>query len=86
MKEMSDQKSLSIWQYKPWWCQPWSILLTGVIIISASWVIFNTLWVTLIVSLPVLLWMIYFIIIYPKLLPVRSFFGELDKRETAIPK
>lgn len=21
--------AVSIWQLKPWWCQPWSILLTG---------------------------------------------------------
>ncbi|WP_332982633.1 DUF6737 family protein [Microcoleus sp. A003_D6] len=29
MKNVSDKKAISPWNYKPWWCQPWSIILTG---------------------------------------------------------
>jgi hypothetical protein len=64
---MSEFQSSSIWQHKPWWCQPWSILLTGVTLISGSWLIFHLIWLTILVSIPILTWMVFFIIIYPKL-------------------
>lgn len=64
---MSDSQSLpSIWQLKPWWCQPWSILLTGITLIGGSWLLFQTIWVTLLVALPVVVWMGFFLLIYPK--------------------
>ncbi|MEW6495573.1 MAG: DUF6737 family protein [Cyanobacteriota bacterium] len=65
---MSAQKPLSPWSYKPWWCQPWSILLTGIIIITGSWVLGKTVWVTGLVSLPILCWWIYFLLIWPGLM------------------
>lgn len=64
---MSETKPTSVWVYKPWWCQPWSILLTGIAIISGSWFVSRTLWITGLVSLPISAWMIYFVLIYPKL-------------------
>ncbi|NJL62721.1 MAG: hypothetical protein HC903_13925 [Methylacidiphilales bacterium] len=65
---MLENKSINVWNYKPWWCQPWSILLTTIIIISASWLIFKIIWLTIIVAIPMLTWMIFFIFIYPKLI------------------
>ncbi|MBD1859757.1 MULTISPECIES: DUF6737 family protein [Leptolyngbya] len=62
---MNDQ-STNIWQYKPWWCQPWSILLTGICIIAGSWFVFAKLWLTTLVAVPILAWMIFFLIIYPQ--------------------
>jgi hypothetical protein len=56
----------SIWQHKPWWCQPWSILLTGITIISGSWLVFQRLWITALVAIPILAWMGFFILVYPK--------------------
>jgi len=32
---MSETKP-AFWSLKPWWCQPWSILLTGVLVIAGS--------------------------------------------------
>ena len=61
------QKSPSIWNYKPWWCQPWSIILTGITLIGGSWLLLNNLWITSFVAIPVLIWMIYFVLIFPKL-------------------
>ncbi len=61
------QKSPSIWNYKPWWCQPWSIILTGILLISGSWVLLLNLWITIFVAIPVVTWMIYFVLIFPKL-------------------
>ncbi|HIK56743.1 MAG TPA: hypothetical protein IGS37_16475 [Synechococcales cyanobacterium M55_K2018_004] len=58
--------SPSIWTYKPWWCQPWSILLTGLGLIAGSWLLFHLWWLTLLVGLPVTAWMVYFLVIYPR--------------------
>jgi hypothetical protein len=62
-----SQKPTSIWNYKPWWCQPWSILLTGVTLIASSWVLFKTFWLTSLIAIPVLTWMGFFLLIYPRL-------------------
>jgi hypothetical protein len=75
MDRQLDRKSVSVWNYKPWWCQPWSILLTGVTLISGSWLLFKTLWLTILVAIPLLTWMTFFLLIYPKLV-IQS--GVLD--------
>lgn len=58
----------SVWQQKPWWCQPWSILLTGFGLIAASWLLLKTVWVTILVALPLLAWMGFFLLLYPSLM------------------
>ncbi|MEA5618318.1 DUF6737 family protein [Cronbergia sp. UHCC 0137] len=68
---MSEQKSLSPWQYKPWWCQPWSIMLTSIVLIGSSWLIFKINWLTILVAIPVLTWMSFFLLIWPQLM-IRS--------------
>ncbi|OUL28805.1 DUF6737 family protein [Nostoc sp. 106C] len=78
---MSDKKPVSPWNYKPWWCQPWSILLTGVSIISGSWLIFKIIWLTVLISIPILIWMGFFILIWPQLI-IRS--GILDSYQSNI--
>ncbi|WP_416669225.1 DUF6737 family protein [Egbenema bharatensis] len=60
--------SINIWHYKPWWCQPWSILLTGIGIISGSWVLLRIMWVTVLVAIPIGVWMFFFLGVYPKLM------------------
>jgi hypothetical protein len=64
----SASQSASVWQYKPWWCQPWSILLTGVSIIGGSWYTFHLWWLTGLIALPILTWMGFFLILYPRLM------------------
>ncbi|GJD24090.1 hypothetical protein RIVM261_090460 [Rivularia sp. IAM M-261] len=64
---MSEQEPVNVWDYKPWWCQPWSILLTGTTIIGASWIIFKIIWLTILVAIPILTWMGFFLLVYPKL-------------------
>jgi hypothetical protein len=55
---MQDTESPSevnmIWQLKPWWCQPWSILLTGVVGVGLSWIWLQRWWITILVSAAVL--------------------------------
>ncbi|MEP0875558.1 hypothetical protein NDA00_06860 [Funiculus sociatus GB2-M2] len=65
---MYKESSESPWKYKPWWCQPWSILLTGIAIIGASWVLGKSIWVTVGVSIPILIWMSYFLLFWPRLM------------------
>lgn len=79
MKQSSKQKLGSPWRYKPWWCQPWSILLTGITLVSSSWLLFKTLWLTIVISVPVLTWMGFFLLIWPKLV-IQSGFLESDQK------
>lgn len=81
MKQASEKKPVSPWSYKPWWCQPWSILLTGITLISGSWLLFKTLWVTIIVSIPLLIWMGFFLLVWPKLM-IQS--GVLESEQESI--
>ncbi|MEM8807827.1 MAG: DUF6737 family protein [Cyanobacteria bacterium P01_G01_bin.38] len=62
--DSSDPQSL--WQLKPWWCQPWSIILTGVAIPTASWLVLHRLWVTAPISLTISLWWFLFLYLVPK--------------------
>jgi hypothetical protein len=66
MNPQSTSQSISVWHYKPWWCQPWSIALTGVGIISGSWFLFQTIWITLLIAMPTLTWMLFFLVVYPR--------------------
>lgn len=58
----------SPWHYKPWWCQPWSIVLTGTGLIALSWLGLGRWWVTLAVAVPLCLWMGYFVLLWPRLM------------------
>ena len=64
----SDPNTFDLWQSKPWWCQPWTIMLTGIIIIASSWLLFHKIWLTTIVAIPIFVWWIYFLILVPRLL------------------
>ncbi len=64
----SDLNPQSLWASKPWWCQPWTIILTGVIIIASSWLLFHTVWLTILTAIPISIWWIYFLIVVPRLM------------------
>jgi len=55
----------SIWQLKPWWCQPWSILLSGAAGIGGSWVVLQRWWITAAVAVAVGLWWLMFLVLVP---------------------
>lgn len=59
------------WSLKPWWCQPWTILLTGTIGIAGSWLLLQIWWVTTGVALVVIAWWVLFILIVPNITPVK---------------
>ena len=63
-----NSTALSVWQLKPWWCQPWSILLTGAVLILGSWFLVHKIWLTALVAVPVLSWQGFFLLLYPRLM------------------
>jgi hypothetical protein len=63
----SHPQAINPWNYKPWWCQPWSILLTGISLIGGSWLLFKTVWLTVLVAIPIGAWMGFFLLIWPPL-------------------
>ncbi|HEY9617716.1 MAG TPA: DUF6737 family protein [Microcoleaceae cyanobacterium] len=65
---MATNKPASVWQYKPWWCQPWSILLTSGLLIGGTWWLTHIIWLTVLVAIPVLTWMGFFLLLYPRLM------------------
>ncbi len=61
-----DLSSDTIWQHKPWWCQPWSILLTGVALVAFSWIWLQLWWLSALVTAAVLVWWGLFLVLVPK--------------------
>ena len=64
-QEMSSLKTF--WEEKSWWCQPWSILVTGALLIFGSWSLFHSLWFTAIFLIGVFGWWTLFLLIAPSL-------------------
>ena len=62
---MTPTPKVSIWDHKPWWCQPWSIVLTGIVVVATSWMVLHRWWVSLSVLVAVLLWWTIFLILVP---------------------
>lgn len=55
----------SIWSLKPWWCQPWSIVLTGLLAVAGSWWLLQRWWITASLGLLVLGWWALFLVLVP---------------------
>ncbi|CAN1176845.1 hypothetical protein LINPERPRIM_LOCUS3825 [Linum perenne] len=68
----------SVWDTKPSWCQPWTIALTGVLMISGSWLVLQSVVITAIVVLLVSAWWYIFLYSYPK--EYSSMIAERRKR------
>jgi membrane protein YdbS with pleckstrin-like domain len=56
----------SLWQLKPWWCQPWSIILTGILVPVIAWSLLHRLWIVVPLSLVILLWWVVFLYLVPR--------------------
>lgn len=79
MSEQPVQASESVWDYKPWWCQPWSILLTGWGAIAASWLLLHRYWITGLVAAPLLAWMGFFLLVFPKVAAESGLLEEMRR-------
>ncbi len=62
---MDTNSKKSFWDLKPYWCQPWSIISFGVLVIIFSWKLFNNIIFTSVISGFVFVWWILFLILVP---------------------
>ena len=53
------------WSLKPLWCQPWSIISTGVLMVGGSWALLHRLWISLPLALGVVAWWLLFLVLVP---------------------
>jgi hypothetical protein len=60
-----NQQPVAFWSLKPWWCQPWSIVLTGCVLSIGSWLFLHRLWITLPITLVILAWWMLFLVLVP---------------------
>jgi hypothetical protein len=82
MKNYDSANTLNVWHYKPWWCQPWSILLTGMIGITTTWLLWHTIWLSIVVAIPISIWWVYFLLIYPRIASEMMSQGISDRGKT----
>lgn len=66
MDPSSEARPPSIWSTKPWWCQPWTILLTGLALPLVSWLWLHRIWITLPLAGFVALWWGVFLVLVPR--------------------
>ncbi len=71
----TEPPSTRIWDYKPAWCQPWSIVLTGSLLVAGVAGLTRSLWLTLPVAGAIALWWFYFLLLVP-----RWFRQQLEQR------
>ena len=62
---MDTNSKKSFWDSKPYWCQPWSIISFGVLVLIFSWKLFNNIVLTSITGIFVFVWWILFLILAP---------------------
>ena len=62
---MDTNSKKSFWDSKPYWCQPWSIISFGVLILIFSWKLLNNIIFTSIIGIFVFVWWILFLILAP---------------------
>ncbi len=62
---MDTNSEKSFWDSKPYWCQPWSIISFGVLVLIFSWKVFNNIILTSFIGVLVSIWWILFLILAP---------------------
>ena len=62
---METNSTKSFWDLKPYWCQPWSIISFGILILISSWILFNNILITSFLAFFIIVWWILFLIIAP---------------------
>ena len=62
-----DINKLDYWSLKPPWCQPWSIISFGLIVVGAFQFLIHNIWITGLVLLLILMWWYLFLYIAPSI-------------------
>jgi hypothetical protein len=65
MEPAPQPAQVSIWAVKPWWCKPWSIVLTGLSGVVGSWMVFGQWWLTVALGAAVIAWWWVFLVLVP---------------------
>mgnify|MGYP001345099773 CR=1 FL=1 len=63
---MDENSKNKLWDSKPPWCQPWSIITFGILVLIFSWKLLNNIVITSILSFFIIVWWILFLIIAPR--------------------
>lgn len=61
----SENPETSFWDHKARWCQPWSIVGSGVLIIGLSWWLVKRWWISVPLSLAIGVWWWLFLVAVP---------------------
>jgi len=62
---MDKNLKKSFWDTKPYWCQPWSIISFGLLVLICSWNLFGNIIITSILGFFIFVWWILFLIVAP---------------------
>ena len=62
---MDTKSNNEFWDIKPLWCQPWSIISVGILILIFSWTLLGNIIVSLILAFLVAIWWLIFLFIVP---------------------
>ena len=62
---MDTNAKKNFWDSKPYWCQPWSIISFGVLVLIFSFKILNNTIITSILGFFILIWWTVFLILAP---------------------
>ena len=62
---MDKNAKKNFWDSKPYWCQPWSIISFGVLVLIFSFKLLNNTIITSILGFFILIWWIVFLILAP---------------------
>ena len=63
---MDSNSEKTFWDLKPYWCQPWSIITFGNLVLIISWILFSKIIITSILAFIVIIWWVIFLIIAPR--------------------
>ena len=63
---MNSNSKKQYWDVKPYWCQPWSIITFGNLVLIFSWTLFNNIIITSLLAFIIIVWWVIFLIIAPR--------------------
>ena len=69
---MDTNAKKGFWDSKPYWCQPWSIISFGVLVLIFSFKLLNNIIITSVLGFFILVWWIVFLILAPNLYQVNN--------------
>ena len=65
-RNSGEPTNSNFWAYKPAWCQPWSIISTGIAFVAgARWIAGGSTIATVVAAAPILAWWYVFLILVP---------------------